>query len=116
MRMKRTFVIAICLLTAVVTKAQDSLRLQTGEKDSHGYARPYTSLNPLVYEDLWDLEPYAYLDTQGRPNGYNVDLVRLIMEKLGIPYVIKLKNTPQNFIDVRDGKATTTSTPATATT
>lgn len=105
MRMKRTFVIAICLLTAVVTKAQDSLRLQTGEKDSHGYARPYTSLNPLVYEDLWDLEPYAYLDTQGRPNGYNVDLVRLIMEKLGIPYVIKLKNTPQNFIDVRDGKA-----------
>ena len=105
MRIIRTIVLASCLLTCMATNAQDSIKQPADRENNNGYARPYTSLNPLVYEDLWDLEPYAFIDSQGQPDGYNVDLVKLIMKKLGIPYVIRLKHTPQNFIDVKEGKA-----------
>lgn len=105
MRIKQIIATCLCLLTAMAATAQDSLPQFDTDEDSHGYARPYTSLNPLVYEDLWDLEPYAFIDQQGKPDGYNVELVKLIMKKLGIPYVIRLKSTPQNFIDLKEGKA-----------
>lgn len=104
MRIRQLLALTLCLLATTTTKAQDSLNSLAND-DSHGYARPYTALNPLVFEDLWDLEPYTFIDSQGQPDGYNIDLVKLIMKKLNIPYVIRLKHTPQNFIDLREGKA-----------
>lgn len=79
-----------------------------GERDTENkneYARQYTSVNPLVYEDVWDLEPYAFVNSDGQPDGYNVELVKLMLDKLRIPFVIKLKHTPQNFEDLQSGKA-----------
>ena len=57
--------------------------------------RVYTDDRPLVYEDAWDLWPYVFLDDEGNPTGYNVDLLKLIFDKLNIPYVIRLKPTHQ---------------------
>ena len=65
----------------------------------------YTEERPLVYEDAWDLWPYAFLNDKGEPEGFNIDLIRMLMKELGIPYVIKLRPTQEAFNDLRDGKS-----------
>ena len=57
----------------------------------NGLARVYTDESPLVYEDSWDLWPYSFLNDKGEPEGFNIDLIKMMMKELGIPYVIKLK-------------------------
>ena len=65
----------------------------------------YTEERPLVYEDAWDLWPYSFLNDKGEPEGYNIDLIKMMMGELGIPYVIKLRPTLEAFEDLRDGKS-----------
>ena len=67
--------------------------------------RVYTENDPLVYEDVWDLWPYSFLNENGEPDGFNIDLIHLLMEKLNIPYVIKLKPQAEAFRDLRDGRS-----------
>ena len=63
---------------------------QTGQSDT---TRIYTTERPLIYEDAWDLWPYVFLNENGEPDGYNIDLLKQIFKELDIPYVIKLKPT-----------------------
>ena len=79
-----------------------SLVTLAAEGDS---TRVYTEQNPLVYEDAWDLWPYAFLNDNGEPDGFNIDLIRLIMKELGIPYTIRLRPQQQAFEDLRDRKS-----------
>ena len=67
--------------------------------------RVYTEEHPLVYEDVWDLWPYSFLNDKGEPDGYNVDLIRTMMDRLNIPYVIKMKSSEENFNDLKNGKS-----------
>ena len=53
--------------------------------------RVFSESSPLIYEDVWDLWPYSFLNDNGDPDGFNVDLIRLIMKELNIPYEIRLK-------------------------
>ena len=68
-------------------------------------ARIYTEENPLVYEDAWDLWPYSFINDEGKPEGYNIDLIDMLMNKLDIPYVIKLKPQQEVFLDLKARKA-----------
>ena len=87
-------------LSLVTILAQgDSVRVYT---DS---VRVYTENNPLVYEDVWDLWPYAFLNDKGEPDGYNVDLIRMMMKQLKIPYIIKMKSSEETFRDLKNGKS-----------
>ena len=61
--------------------------------------------HPLVYEDAWDLWPYCYLNNDGEPEGFNVDLVRMIAEELNIPVEIRLRPTKVALEDLRDGRS-----------
>ncbi len=77
---------------------------------SAGFAKPdstrvFSENNPLVYEDVWDLWPYSFLNDNGDPDGFNVDLIRLIMKELDIPYVIRLKPQSEAFSDLKEGKS-----------
>ena len=67
--------------------------------------RVFTTDHPLVYEDAWDLWPYAFLNENGEPVGYNIDLIRLIFKELNIPYTIKLKPTSEALNDLKAGHA-----------
>ena len=67
--------------------------------------RQYTKEQPLVYEDVWDLWPYSFLNDNGEPEGYNIDLIRLMMQRLDIPYIIKLKSAEETFNDLKSGKS-----------
>lgn len=77
----------------------------------HGGAQPevrtreYTQDYPLIYEDVWDLWPYSFLNDSGQPDGFNIDLVKLIFERLNIPYVIKMKSMQEAYEDLKTGKS-----------
>lgn len=68
----------------------------------------YTEDKPLVYEDAWDLWPYSFLDSNGKPAGFNIDLIRIMMRKLDIPYEIRLKHTSNVYEDLKAGQANLT--------
>jgi PAS domain S-box-containing protein len=65
----------------------------------------YTKEHPLVYIDAWDLWPYVFLDEAGHPTGYNVDLLKMILEELKIPYEIHLKPTSKALDDLFNGRS-----------
>lgn len=67
--------------------------------------RQYTVEHPLVYEDAWDLWPYVFLNEHGEPEGFNIDMLKMILDKLDIPYVIRLKPTNVALQDLKDGQS-----------
>ena len=67
--------------------------------------REYTEQSPLVYEDSWDLWPYAFLNEDGEAVGYNIDLLKMIFHELDIPFIIKLKPTQAALDDLKEGKS-----------
>ena len=106
MRIKNIIVAVLCMAFPLASMAQKTNKEgESNTENKNSYARQYTSVNPLVYEDVWDLEPYAFVNSDGHPDGYNVELVKIMLDKLSIPFVIKLKHTPQNFEDLQSGKA-----------
>lgn len=68
-------------------------------------ARKYTNNNPLVVEGSWSLWPLSYLNEEGCPMGIDIDITKHLLEKLNIPYVIRLKYREDVINDLRSGKA-----------
>ena len=67
--------------------------------------RVFDDEHPLVYEDAWDLWPYVFLNENGEPDGYNIDLLKMIFKRLNIPYIVKLKPTLEAQADLKSGKS-----------
>lgn len=65
----------------------------------------YTLEHPLIYEDIWDLPPYTFLTKEGEPAGFNIDLIKIILKRLDIPYIIRLKPTAEAYKDLQNGKS-----------
>ena len=65
----------------------------------------YNMSRPLIYEDAWDLWPYTFLNESGEPDGYNIDILKLIFKRLDIPFVIKLKPTKDALEDLKNSKS-----------
>ena len=91
-RLEKMFLVAALSLLWIPASARDSLRC-------------YTEEQPLVYEDAWDLWPYAFVNDTGEPVGFNVDLLKLIFKELNIPYRIKLKPIQDVRNDLMAGRA-----------
>lgn len=82
-----------------------SLSVVSAQEETDSTTRVFTKEQPLVYEDAWDLWPYAFLNEKGEPVGYNIDLLKLIFKELDIPYIIKLKPTTEALNDLKAGQA-----------
>ena len=67
--------------------------------------RVFSTEHPLIYEDAWDLWPYVFLNENGEPDGYNIDLLKMIFKELDIPFVIKLMPTLDAQRDLKSGKS-----------
>lgn len=91
---KLTTIISLLLLLPVFALAQPEPR-----------TRLYTKEHPLIYEDVRDLWPYSFLNEKGEPEGFNVDLVRMLLNELQIPYTIKLTNNVEAFNDLKEGNS-----------
>lgn len=94
-RMARVVILILaCQLSFLSVSAQtaDSIKVFTEE-------------HPLIYEDAWDLWPYVFLNENGEPDGYNIDLLKMIFNRLHIPYIVKLKPTLEAQADLKNGKS-----------
>lgn len=89
---KTGFVLVIAWLFPILLQAQDD-------------TIQFSDAHPLVFEDSWDLWPYSFLDEQGEPQGFNVELAQMIMKDLNLPYIIKLKARREVLNDLKEGRA-----------
>ncbi len=46
----------------------------------------YTDERPLVIASDWDFQPFEFLDADGKPSGYNIEVLDLILNQAGIPH------------------------------
>ena len=88
-----TLAAVLTMLWTTASAASDSIR------------NAFTEEHPLVYEGAWDLWPYSFLNENGEPVGYNIDLLKLILNELNIPYRIKLKPKTEALADLKAGRA-----------
>ena len=86
--------------TAFSPRSNDSLGTSP-----HLIIQRYTAENPLIYEGAQDLWPYSFLNENGEPDGFNIDLIRLILNRMNIPYKIVMKPRLKAFQDLKEGKS-----------
>ena len=72
--MTRHILLLILLLGSVAMRGGDAGHLG------------YTHDHPLVIAGDWDFRPFEFVDTDGQPAGYNVDVLNLILDQLDIPH------------------------------
>ena len=53
--------------------------------------RVYDERHPVIIAGDWDKPPYEYQNDKGEPAGSNIDVMRAIMEQLGLPCKFVLK-------------------------
>ena len=95
----------IYALLVACTLAIGSLHAQHRPEQTQDSVIVYTDNRPLVYEDAWDLWPYVFLNENGEPDGYNIDLLKMIFKELDIPYIIRLRPTLEAQKDLREHKS-----------
>ena len=89
-------------LLALLTACHLSLGTVHAQQDS---IIVYNDQRPLIYEDAWDLWPYVFLNENGEPDGYNIDLLKIIFKELNIPYEIRLRPTLEAQKDLKEHKS-----------
>ena len=45
----------------------------------------FTDERPLVIVGDWDFRPFEFINVDGQPAGYNVDVLNLVLDQLDIP-------------------------------
>ena len=102
MNIKTTIILMIALLAGSNAKAQTEEPEAFKAADS---TKVFNTEHPLIYEDAWDLWPYVFLNENGEPDGYNIDLLKLIFKELDIPFIVKLMPTLDAQRDLKSGKS-----------
>ena len=69
---------AIVLLFALQLSILNSQFSILSAKDFYGYTKD----RPLTIVCDWDFQPYEFLNSDGQPAGYNVDVLSRILDKL----------------------------------
>jgi len=75
----------ICIYWARVLSVLFTLHfalLTSSAKETYGYSNE----KPLIIVSDWDFQPFEFLNTEGKPSGYNIEVLDLILNKLGIPH------------------------------
>ena len=62
------------------------------------------SARPLIYAGDANFLPYEYLDEEGRPHGFNVEVVRLLAAETGRPIEIRLGRWAKMMAALDDGR------------
>ncbi len=59
----------------------------------------------VVIASDWDFAPYEFITTDGRNDGFNIEVVSLILDQLGIPYHFRMGSRRQSLEAFRQRKA-----------
>ena len=54
--------------------------------NSSRQARSYTETDPFVIVCDWDFPPFEFADNSGKPAGFNIDVLDIILDRLNIPH------------------------------
>ena len=65
----------------------------------------YTLEHPLIFEDAWEKWPYSFVNAEGEPDGFDIELVKRALSRLDVPFHIRLRSQDSIFIDLKNGKA-----------
>ena len=65
----------------------------------------YTLEHPLIYEDAWTKSPYAFVNSEGEPDGFDVELIREVMRRTGLPYEIRMRHQDTVHVDLQNRRA-----------
>jgi len=55
------------------------------------YSRAYTPERPLIIVSDWEFPPYEFRNDLGEPDGYNIEVLNKILDKLDIPHKFVMK-------------------------
>ena len=69
------------------------------------YAREYTQEHPLIIVSDWEFPPYEFRNDNGEPDGYNVEVLNLVLDKLNIPHQFVMQEWYQATKTFEDRKA-----------
>ena len=72
--------IATCLLSLCHIEPAEAL-----------FIREYTEDRPLTIVSDWEFPPYEFRNDRGEPDGYNVEVLDLILTRLEIPHRFVMK-------------------------
>ena len=73
--MKRSIIYIILTICLVAVPSV------TGAKDFD-----YTEEHPLIISCDWDFRPFEFMNSEGEPAGYNVEVLNIILDRLEIPH------------------------------
>ena len=59
--------------------------------DAQSLSEKYNAKRPVVVVCDWDKPPYEFLNNNGEPAGSNIDVMRAVMEEIGIPVKFVMK-------------------------
>lgn len=65
----------------------------------------YTKKHPLVVVGDWDQRPLSFLNDEGKPDGFIIDVIKGIFDKIHVPYTIKLMDWQEARKAVSSGTA-----------
>lgn len=65
----------------------------------------YTKKHPLIIVSDWSFPPYSFSDDDGEPDGYQIDVIRALFDRLHIPYEIRTMEWHMAKDMVNSGKA-----------
>ena len=65
----------------------------------------YTTERPVVIACDWDKAPYEFLNDNGQPAGSNIDVIRIILKKLNLPYRFVMKEWGNAIATFERGEA-----------
>lgn len=68
-------------------------------------ARHFTEERPLIIVGDWEYPPYEYLDEKGEVQGFNMEIIEAVLDKMKIPYKIELKEWADVLKDIKTGRA-----------
>ena len=78
---------------ALLTLLLATLFLWTGATVSYALQpRAYTEDAPLVIVCDWDFPPFEFLNEKNQPDGYNIDLLSIILQRMDIPFRFEMKD------------------------
>ncbi len=100
MNLKHLTATLICLLLAVA-----SCPAQSDKADAAGARRIYDDEHPLVFVALPDLWPYSFKGDDGKATGYEIDLMRILMNRLHIPFIARLVPLDMHLHDIQHHNA-----------
>lgn len=85
--------------------SNDDNELNTTRQTAPPLGIRYTKKHPLVIVGDWAFRPYAFINDHGEPDGFQIELMKEIFNRMHVPYEIRLMDWHQAKIEVQTGRA-----------